>query len=210
MMAETKQSEERGGKKPVRTCAGCGEHTAADALVRVVHDPSSGELAIDLAGSGFGRGAHVHAAPECLQKALKAGFARVFKAKVEGDVRSLGEQILAGSDRRLEGLISGAKRAKHLAVGADLVREALRDGKCELVIVARDAAAAAELPEVQKAVAAGKAIAWGDKARLGGLLGKDEVAVCGVVHAGVAEAITSAYQTSRRFRSEAWSCPEVR
>jgi predicted RNA-binding protein YlxR (DUF448 family)/ribosomal protein L7Ae-like RNA K-turn-binding protein len=213
MMVETKQREPREPKGAVRTCAGCGERTTATALVRVVLDPGSGELAVDFAGSGFGHGAHVHAAPECLQKALKGGFARVFapsgvtkrvKNKVTGDLRSLGEQILAGADRRIEGLVSGAKRARHLAIGSDLVHEALKDGTAILVVVARDAAAAAQRLEVQNAVAEGKAIAWSDKARLGALCAKDEVAVCAVLHAGVAEAITSAYQTSRRFRSEEW------
>lgn len=203
MMVDTRQREPR-EKGPVRTCAGCGARTAADALVRVVLDPSSGELAVDLAGSGFGRGAHAHAAPECLQQALKRGFSRIFKEEVTGDVRALGEQIVAGVDRRIEGLLSGAKRARHLAVGSDLVGEALKDGRALLVVVARDAAAAAQRQEVQRAVAEGKAIAWSEKARLGALLAKDEVAVCAVLHAGVAEAITSAYQTSRRFRGEAW------
>lgn len=215
-MGETSEHEQRKGEKgPVRTCAGCGKRveargTTADALVRVVLDPSSGELAIDFAGSGFGRGAHVHAAPECLEKALKGGFSRAFKEKVTGELRPLGEQIALGADRRIEGLLTGARRAKHLVIGADVVREALRDGSAALVVVTRDAAAAAQLPEVQRAVGEGKALAWSEKARLGALFGKDEVAVCAVLHAGVAEAVTSAYQTSRRFRSEAWWCPEVR
>ena len=59
--------------RPERTCAGCGKHAAADDLVRVVHDPSAGAIAVDLAASGFGRGAHVHPTPDCLAKAVKAG-----------------------------------------------------------------------------------------------------------------------------------------
>jgi predicted RNA-binding protein YlxR (DUF448 family) len=211
MMVETNESEPRKGKTPVRTCAGCGKHDAADELVRVVLDPSeSGEVAVDLAGSGFGRGAHVHAAPECLAKALKAGFSKVFKSKVTGELGELGRQIVAAADRRIEGLLSGARRARQIAIGADAVREALRDGGASLVVVARDAAAAASLPEVQTAIGGGNAVAWSDKARLGALFAKDEVAVCAVTHPGVAEAIASAHRTSRQFRSEAWSCPEVR
>lgn len=223
MIVETKQHETRRGPAgPVRTCAGCAGRAGADELVRVVLDPSTGELAADVAGSSArssarvqasrcGRGAHVHASPECLEKALsRGGFARVFKHEVAGEVRDLAGQILAGSERRIEGLLAGARRARHLAVGADLVREALREGRAALVVVARDAAAAAQLPEVRDAVAEGRAIAWSDKARLGALLAKDEIAVCGILHTGVAEAVAHAYQVSRRFRSEAWSCPEVR
>ncbi len=210
-MVETNDAEQRKGKAPVRTCAGCGKHADAGELVRVVLDPSSGEVAIDLAMSGFGRGAHVHATPECLAKSLKGGLAKVFKTKVTGELPELGRQLVLAADRRIEGLLSGARRARQVVIGADAVREAIRDGKAALVVVARDAAAAASHTEVQRAIADGLAVPWSDKARLGALFAKDEVAVCAVQHRGVAEAIASAHRTSRQFRSEAaWSCPEVR
>src|SRR4051812_6474260 len=80
---------------PERTCAGCGKHAEADELVRVVHDPGSGEIAVDLASKAAGgRGAHVHPSPDCLAKALKSGFARVFKAQVTANAAALGEDIV--------------------------------------------------------------------------------------------------------------------
>ena len=61
MMAEETKHEERsemGGKPgPRRQCAGCAKRDSADALVRVVLEPNTGMLAIDLADSRFGRGA---------------------------------------------------------------------------------------------------------------------------------------------------------
>jgi predicted RNA-binding protein YlxR (DUF448 family)/ribosomal protein L30E len=201
-------------KKPERTCAGCGQHAAAADLVRVVADPS-GELAVDLARSGFGRGAHVHGATPCIEKAMKAGFARVFKGKVTADP-PLPTQIVAAADRRIEGLLTGARRAGQLTVGGDAVVEALKEGRASLVIVARDAAAAAKLTEVERAVAAGKAIAFGEKQRLGSLMNRDEVAVLAVLHAGVAEAVAGTFRVSAPFRKsdlrseEAWSSSEVR
>jgi predicted RNA-binding protein YlxR (DUF448 family) len=204
----------RASKKPERTCAGCGQHAAAADLVRVVADPSSGALAVDLAGSGFGRGAHVHGTMPCIEKAMKAGFARVFKGKVTADP-PLPTQIVAAADRRIEGLLTGARRAGQLTVGGDAVVEALKEG-ASLVIVARDAAAAAKLTEVERAIAAGKAIAFGDKQRLGSLMNRDEVAVLAVLHAGVAEAVAATFRVSAPFRKsdlrseEAWSSSEVR
>jgi len=203
---------------PVRTCAGCQKRVSADELVRVVLDPSSQEIAVDLSGSAFGRGSHVHGNTDCLAKALKGGFARAFKTKIVADAKSIGAQIVSAADRRIEGLLQGARRAKQIAVGADVVVENLRAEKVELVVVARDAAAAAKLSEVERAVAKGKAIAFSDKKRLGALFARDEVAVCAVLHAGVAAAIAATYQLSRPFANvvagsggDAWSSsPEVR
>lgn len=211
---ENEQLRETGKPGPRRQCAGCAKRDFADALFRVVLDPQDGTLAIDLADSRFGRGAHVHASKECVQKALRGGFAKVFKAKVEGTAESLGEQITMSADRRIEGLLMGARRGKLAIAGADVVREAYRDGTAALIVVASDAAAAAKHPEVQDAIGEGKAIAWGNKQRLGAIFGRDETAVCAVLHEGVAKAIGSARRMALPFaegsRSEAWSSSEVR
>ncbi len=199
-----------------RQCAGCAKRDFADDLVRVVLDPSDGTLAVDLADSRFGRGAHVHASKECVQKALRGGFAKVFKTgtrKVEGTVEALGEQLVIAADRRIEGLLAGAKRGKLAISGSDVVRAAYREGTAALVLVACDAAAAAKLPEIQEAVSQGKAIGWGNKQRLGAIFGRDEVAVCAVLHEGVARAIGSARRIALPFagtRSEAWWSSEDR
>jgi predicted RNA-binding protein YlxR (DUF448 family) len=221
MMTATEHDKDgaRPGDRSARTCAGCGGRDAADAVLRVVLDPSSGEVAVDLAGSGFGRGAHVHASAACVEKACKSGFSRSFKTKVTADPGRVGEQIVLQADRRIEGLLGGAVRARQVAVGSDVVVEALREGRAELVVVAVDAAAAAQLGEVRRAVGEGRAIAWGIKGRgskdgprkgLGSIFGRDEVGVVAVLHAGVADAIRRAHVAARPFRSEAWWSPEVR
>jgi len=206
-------------KRTERTCAGCGKHADAGDLVRVVLDPSSGDLAVDIAGSGFGRGAHVHGAPSCLTKALKSGFSRVFKMEIKGDAAAIATEIVQAADRRIEGLISGAKRAGQLAIGADAVSDAK---EAKLLVIARDAAAAAKLSVVERAVAEGNAIAFADKTRIGALLsptnvggsGTREVAVIAILHAGVAEAVAKTYRLSGAFRKNgevAWtSSSEVR
>lgn len=198
-------------KRTERTCAGCQKHAAPEVLVRVVLEPSSGELAVDLAGSGFGRGGHVHPSADCVAKAFKSGFARVFKTKVAGDPAALAAQIVAAADRRLEGLLIGARRAGQLAVGADVVMESLKEERAELVIVATDAAAVARSTEVEQAIAAGKAVAWSEKQRLGALTNRQEVAIMAVLHPGVAAAVARTHAIAAAFRKEAWtSSPEVR
>jgi predicted RNA-binding protein YlxR (DUF448 family)/ribosomal protein L30E len=206
-MTTNHESAKAAKMRSERTCAGCGKHAPAEELVRVVHDPSSGEVAIDLAGSGFGRGAHLHATSECIAKAVKGGLARVFKAKVVADASQLRTALVTAADRRIEGLLSGARRAGQLAIGSDVVALAVREGRAELVVVARDAAAAARLPEIERAIAVGKAIAFSDKQRLGPLMGRashsggvSEVAVIAVLHPGVATAVAQTYRMSAPFR----------
>jgi hypothetical protein len=75
-------------------------------------------------------------------------------------------------DRRIEGLLQTAVRSRQVARGADAVTGAGQRGEADLVVVARDAAAAAELTEVRSAVSEGRAIAWGDKLRLGRLFAR--------------------------------------
>jgi predicted RNA-binding protein YlxR (DUF448 family) len=215
-------------KRTERTCAGCGKHADAQELVRVVHDPGSGEIAIDLAASGFGRGGHVHPSPDCVAKAIKGGFARVFKAAVVADPKKVGDEIVLAADRRIEGLLTGARRAGQLVVGSDSVVEALRAERVDLLVVARDAAAATKLGEVERAVAEGRAIAFSKKTRLGLLMGRDEVALIAIANPGVATAVLRTYRVSGPFRGaldgvatvsaeahlesseDAWSSSEVR
>lgn len=219
-MAEARQpgeEERETGDKPGarRQCAGCAKRDAAEALLRVVLGPE-GEVAIDLSNSRFGRGAHVHPSKECVQKALRGGFAKVFKTKVDGDVERLGAQIVSLAERRIEGLLAGARRGRLAIAGADTVCEAIREDKVALVVVATDAAAALDHYEIQSAIAEGKAIAFSNKERLGAIFGRQETAVCAVLHEGVAEAIFTTRQHSLPFggvavvRSEAWRMSEDR
>lgn len=236
MMTNHDSSAIAAKKRNERTCAGCGKHAPAEELVRVVHDPGSGAIAVDLAGrmprsAHVGRGAHVHPARDCVAKAVKSGFARSFKAKIVADAATVAADIVSAADRRIEGLLSGARRAGELALGADAVAVALREGRAQLVVVARDAAAAARIPEVERAVASGRAVALGDKQRLGALAARPELAVLAVLHPGVADAVARTHRAAEPFRTlgppggrspeeslpanadarseEAWSSPEV-
>jgi predicted RNA-binding protein YlxR (DUF448 family) len=160
---------------------GCGERVDVagnHALVRLIISPE-GEVAVDARGGGFGRGAHVHPRPECLQKAVERGLARSAKVKTNtfslvgteaGELlpltrEALAEAIRRSTDRRIEGLLLSAKRSHRLAIGADAVRGSWGRGDAELVLVARDAEAS-DMNEVRQAIAEGRGVAWGDKVRI--------------------------------------------
>src|SRR5579863_4130023 len=87
---------------PTRTCVGCGLHDDAAAMVRLV--VAEDEVAFDLAGGSFGRGAHVHARPDCLAKAPR-GLSRALRRDPGIDTRELGRLLLAACDRRTGGLL---------------------------------------------------------------------------------------------------------
>ena len=93
---------------------------------------------------------------------------------------------MASSDRRLGGLLLAARRSRGLAIGADAAVEALAQG-APLAVVAVDAGSIAATAEVERAIAAGRAIAWSTKGDLGGLLGERSVAICAVRHEGIAD-----------------------
>src|SRR5271166_4942291 len=116
-----------------RTCVGCGLPDDPSEMVRLV--VADDQVVFDLAGGAFGRGAHVHARPECLAKAPR-GLARSFK-RAPIDVVELGARLAAACDRRMTGLVLAARRSGGLAIGADAALSALRRG-APLVIVAVD------------------------------------------------------------------------
>jgi predicted RNA-binding protein YlxR (DUF448 family)/ribosomal protein L7Ae-like RNA K-turn-binding protein len=184
----TEVTEQRAPRTPARTCAGCAREDDADVMVRLVRGPS-GEIAVDVGGGG--RGSHIHARTECIVKACKGGLARSFKAQVTADAADLSEQIATGADRRIRGLILSANRLKRVALGADAACEALMRGPV-VVVIATDAGSITRKHVIVEAIAAGNAIAWGDKASLGSLVGAQEVAALAVIDTRIASALREA------------------
>jgi predicted RNA-binding protein YlxR (DUF448 family)/ribosomal protein L7Ae-like RNA K-turn-binding protein len=170
-----------------RTCVGCAERVRTDGpdgadLIRLILGPG-GEIAVDPKGGGFGRGAHVHARPACVERAARAGLLRATKGTARvvrdgereeeaGSLRadSLARAIQRSMDRRIEGLLAASVRSRRFARGADAVTGACQRGEAALVLLACDAAAAANLTEVRRAVTEGRAVAWGTKERLGAIV----------------------------------------
>lgn len=187
----------------VRTCVGCGRRVevgspAEEDLVRLVFG-EAGEVAVDARGGAFGRGAHVHARAACLDRAARGGLARSTKGRAARvDAAGLARAIQEAMDRRIEGFFTSAIRSRQLARGADAVTESCQRGEAELVVVARDAAAAADLGEVRRAVAAGRAVAWGDKQRLGQIVTPDgaEVAVVAISSRSIARGLAQVARVS--------------
>jgi predicted RNA-binding protein YlxR (DUF448 family) len=172
-------------QKPERTCVGCGQRDDADGMLRLL--VVEGEVAFDLAGGGFGRGAHLHARPTCIEGAPR-GLARAFKRAIDLAPGRLGSMLVEACERRVAGLLLAAHRLHDLEVGADAAVDAMNRG-APLLMVASDAGAIARDGAVTRCIAEGRAIAWSTKMGLGALLGEATVAICAVRHAGIAAEI---------------------
>jgi predicted RNA-binding protein YlxR (DUF448 family)/ribosomal protein L7Ae-like RNA K-turn-binding protein len=118
----------REGSARVRTCVGCGERVElprsdapSSVLIRLVIGPS-GEVAVDAAGGGFGRGAHVHPRPLCVERAAQKGLSRAARSKVS--FLLFEEAGLSGNESTDVAVTSGSGSASgstHVAVGLGLV-----------------------------------------------------------------------------------------
>ncbi|WP_437574323.1 DUF448 domain-containing protein [Sorangium sp. So ce887] len=207
----------------VRTCVGCGERVGVDdvrgarPLVRLILGPG-GVVAVDPGDGGFGRGAHVHPQRDCVAAAVARGLARAAKGRVHailgnsgpgaegaGDQAapgaepltavSLARAIREATERRLQGLIRAAVRSQSVAIGTDAVVGSCERGEAALLLVACDAPAGADLPEVRRAIAEGRAVAWGTQQVLGSLAGGPRergVAVMAIFSASLAVAVAHA------------------
>lgn len=160
--------------------------------MRLVLAPS-GEVAVDAAGGGFGRGAHVHARVACLQQAVARGLQRATKGNAKSvsvvakeggaltttegaplTARALGQAIEVAMSRRIVGLLGTAVRTRKVRIGADAATGAWGSGEASLLVVATDAGSVAGLMAVRDAVENGAAVAWGTKDMLAAAVSRPE------------------------------------
>jgi predicted RNA-binding protein YlxR (DUF448 family) len=160
-------------------------------MVRLVL-ADDGSIAVDLAGRAFGRGAWVHARPDCLALAPRGGLQKSFKSQVTFDAGTLTAAIRSASDRRVDALLASARGAGKLECGSEVARDAFQRGSGRALVIAGDARATAEAGWVLAVGASGKALFWGTKERIGRAVGRPETALVAVCDSGLAAAISRA------------------
>ncbi|MGD2162066.1 MAG: YlxR family protein [Anaerolineales bacterium] len=74
------KSKRRGRHIPQRTCVGCRQVEGKRTLIRIVRGPEGVE--VDLSGKAPGRGAYVHADPDCWAAARKSSLSHALKVKI--------------------------------------------------------------------------------------------------------------------------------
>ncbi|HEY6078735.1 MAG TPA: DUF448 domain-containing protein [Polyangiaceae bacterium] len=164
----------------LRTCVGCKASGPPQDLLRLVIGPD-GEVVPDMAGGAFGRGAWVHPRPQCLAGAVRGGLNRGLKMQVKADLGQLSAQVRDAAVRRAVSLLQAAKRAQQTALGTTALEEKERAEQVELLVMAADAKASAELPAVRRLGQRGRVRLFLSKAELGAALGRDELALVGLL-----------------------------
>ena len=148
--------------------------------MRLVVGPD-GQVAPDLAGGAFGRGAWVHPRPACIEGAVRGGLSRGLKTQVKAQLPEVLSLIADAASRRVTSLLQAAQRAHLAALGTTALEEAARDERVELLVLAGDAQASAQLSVVRRLAERGRVRAFKTKALLGAAFGRDELALVGLL-----------------------------
>ena len=149
-----------------------------------------GQVVPDLAGGAFGRGAWVHARPECLADAVRSGLNRSLKTKVATTLPELFGALRGAASRRAISLLQAAQRARRAAVGTIALEEAERDGRVELLVLASDAKASATLGPVLRLGQRGRVRLFKTKAELGAAFKRDELALVGLLSPDLSQEVS--------------------
>jgi len=174
---------------------GCRSESEPDDLIRLVLGEDAG-IVVDLAARSFGRGAWVHPRPDCLARAARGGVEKSLRARVLTEPSRLVSDVRAAADRRVHALLASARGAGKVAAGSEAALAAFEAGDVELVVVARDARAAAGASWVARAAAEGKVVAWGDKEALGRATARPDTAILALSDRGLAQAVARAVALS--------------
>ena len=96
---------------------------------------------------------------------------------------------------KVYGLLGLARRAGAIVPGTAAVREAVREGRARLVVLAADASPA-QLDKVERTLAGNPAprVSFGDRSGLGAALGKRPVSAVAVTHPAFARQIVAELQ----------------
>jgi predicted RNA-binding protein YlxR (DUF448 family) len=173
----------------LRTCVGCKVSGTPQDLVRLVVGPD-GDVVPDLAGGAFGRGAWVHPRPACLEGAVKGGLSRGLKTKVTADPIQVTHTLREAAVRRTYSLLRAAERARLAAIGTAALEDAERDNSVELLVLARDAKASADLSSVRRLGERGRVRFFKTKSELGAVFGRDELALVGLISPDLAKEVS--------------------
>ena len=171
-----------GGVASTRLCVGCRRDEARDDLLRFALSPDAPYLSPDPMRRLGGRGVSVHATRACITAAVrKGGFAKALRQSVSLDASALCAAASFMYEQRASSLVLAASRRKKLAIGTDAVREALRAGVVEVLLVAADAEGRRSELEGAAARLDRRCAVMGTKQSLGRLFGRDEVGVLGIL-----------------------------
>lgn len=193
MNPQLARPEVNDSRSPQRTCAGCRARADRDELVRFVRADVPSRLVPDLRRRFPGRGVSVHPTRRCIEAACgKGGFSRGFRVPLRVAAEPLIDALRTQLDARIDSLLLAALRRHAAVVGTEAVRQTLRRGQGELLIVATDAANRREELHAAATRLGSACVEYSDTAGLGRLCRRPAVSVVLITERGLAQAIAAA------------------
>jgi ribosomal protein L7Ae-like RNA K-turn-binding protein len=110
--------------------------------------------------------------------------------KVTAEAAEVTSSLREAAVRRTYSLLQAAERARLAAVGTAALEDAERDGRVELLVLASDAKASAELSAVRRLAERGRVRFFKTKGELGSVFGRDELALVGLVSPDLAKEVS--------------------
>jgi ribosomal protein L7Ae-like RNA K-turn-binding protein len=135
----------------------------------------------------------VHARYRCVEAAVRTGaLRRALPVPSETTAAALAQTASDQYLRRAEGLLQAARRARHIALGTEAVRDALAQRRVHLLVVAGDAEGSRQDLE-RAAEKLGRAcLVWNTKDGLGRLFGRPLLSVLAILDEGIADELGQA------------------
>ncbi len=180
--------------RAIRTCVVCGKKRFKFSLVRLVRT-ESGDIAVDPAQTGPGRGAYLCPDRECVNRLSYRHLARAFRIRIDAGqterIRLKLENLLG--ETKLFSLAGLAFRAGKVAAGTAATEEAIQKKKARLLILADDISANTEEKFQRLAKSADIPILKaGTKASWGTFFKRDELGVLAILDRHFAKGILQA------------------
>lgn len=202
-----------------RSCVGCRQTDARDALMRFVVAglPRAGhvgdadepvQIAPDVRRRAPGRGVSVHPRFRCVEAAVRTGALRRGLGVRDQDVASasaveLSRMASEQYRRRAAGLLNSAQRAQRLALGTEAVRAAINARSLRLLLVASDAEGNREELVAAAERLGQSCLVWSNKQELGRLFGRALLSIVGVLDAGIASELRQVVRCASELAEDA-------
>jgi uncharacterized protein len=187
-----------------RSCVGCRQTESREALLRFVAAGDPPEFAPDIRRRAPGRGVSVHPRFKCVAAAVRSGaLRRGLGVEAEASARVLAQTAAQQYQRRAEGLLLAARRARHLALGTEAVREAIGARKVQLLVIASDAEGSREeLSAAAERLGRG-CLVWSNKQELGRLCGRALLSIVAILDVGIASELRHVVRCATELAEDA-------
>lgn len=175
------------GRGKERLCIGCGLRAEGEALTRVVLHPDTRQVVIDWKSGLGGRGASLHPARACVERACRSPqpWQKAFRTAIRPNVDEVLEAMVEAHERRLHGLLHAARGARKLTFGHDETMRSAKNDALHALILAEDLAKKNEWLTLARSVGM-ESVLFDSKQALGLFFRRQDVGVIGVLDPHVA------------------------